>query len=397
MRGTSDESGQAIVFVALSVAMLLGFAALAADVGSLFYSKREMQTAADAAAIAGASELSYQNSGDTGDVTAAAEEDASQNGFTSGVTVNSPPLYGPNAGNAAYVEVIISQAETSPFLGYWGWSPMTVTARAVATNSPGQGCVYTLGTNSTDISITGNADISAPKCGIIDDSTNGCAIDLTGNITLNAASIGVAGNTCETGNITVTPTPVTGIVPSGNPLDYLPTPTVPPGCTTAINLSGNNSATFSQGCYTELEATGNSVLTLEPGTYIIDGPIEITGNASVTGTGVTLILLGSSSGSNGITGNVTLDLTAPTSGTYDGILIYQPASNQEPFSLVGNSSSTLEGIIDAPGAAVSMTGNSGSTIYTDFVVSTLTLVGNASFQDYAQLNGTVLNVPRLVE
>jgi hypothetical protein len=48
-----------------------------------------------------------------------------------------------------------------------------------------------------------------------------------------------------------------------------------------------------------------------------------------------------------------------------------------------------------PTAAFSLTGNSGTAIYTDFVVSSLSLVGNASFNDYASL-GSAVNSPLTV-
>jgi hypothetical protein len=274
------------------------------------------------------------------------------------------------------------------------FASQTVAVRAVATTGVSKGCIYTLDSSGSDISVTGNANLSVPNCGIVDDSSSNCAMDLTGNITLTAQSIGVAGTACDTGNVSVTPNPVTGIAPDGNPLASVPTPTIPPGCTT-LNVTGNNTQTISQGCYNGISLTGNQGLILNSGTYVINGPLNITGNASMRGTGVTLDLLGSSN----LTGNITLDLTAPTSGTYNGILIYQPSSNANSLSLTGNAGSTLEGIIYAPAAAVTFTGNSSTNIYTDFVVGSLTLTGNAGFNDYAAIagNNTPLTAVKLVE
>lgn len=379
--------------------LLLGFLAFATDVGTLFYAKREMQTAADAGAIAAAAEINYT------DMTAAARADTAQNGFSNGVngttvTVNSPPLYGSYAGLGGYVEVIVSQPQPTFFMPVFGalskhfnGTTMTVSSRAVATNGPGAGCIYTLGTSGTDIGVTGNADISVPTCGIVDDSSSGSALSLTGNVTLDAKSIGIVGGASETGNVTVTPTPVTGIIPSGDPLAYLTAPTVPAHCTNSISLTGNQTQTLSQGCYAGISATGNSALTISAGTYIVNGNLTVTGNASITGASVTLDLLGSTS----LTGNISMNLTAPTSGAFDGILFYQPSTNTNSISLTGNSGASLQGIVYAPAASVTLTGNSGSSIYTDFVVSSLSLVGNASFQDYAQINGSVLSIPKLVE
>lgn len=52
-----DESGQSLVLVAIMMAVLLGFGALAVDVGYMTYQKSELQNAADAAALAGAGSI----------------------------------------------------------------------------------------------------------------------------------------------------------------------------------------------------------------------------------------------------------------------------------------------------------------------------------------------------
>lgn len=49
-----QEEGQALVMAALLMSVLLGFAALVVDVGYLYTEKRQLQTAVDAAALAGA-------------------------------------------------------------------------------------------------------------------------------------------------------------------------------------------------------------------------------------------------------------------------------------------------------------------------------------------------------
>jgi hypothetical protein len=57
----------------------------------------------------------------------------------------------------------------------------------------------------------------------------------------------------------------------------------------------------------------------------------------------------------------------------------------------GGPSATIEGIFYAPGADFTMQGNSGGTIYTDFVVKTLSLAGNPFLRSYAQLPGGTSN------
>jgi hypothetical protein len=70
-----SESGQAIVFVAFILTALVGMAALVIDVGSWYQADRRLQTAADAAALAGVQELPL----DPSDAQAIAEQYAQTN------------------------------------------------------------------------------------------------------------------------------------------------------------------------------------------------------------------------------------------------------------------------------------------------------------------------------
>lgn len=82
------QRGQALVFAALGLVAVTGIVGLAIDMGYLRYTKRRLQTAADSAAIAAASELNR------GDYTAAAMNDSKANGFENGkngVTVSASP------------------------------------------------------------------------------------------------------------------------------------------------------------------------------------------------------------------------------------------------------------------------------------------------------------------
>ena len=56
-RGKKTERGQALIMFALGLAVLLGFTAMAIDVGLLYEDRRHLQNTADAAALAGVAEL----------------------------------------------------------------------------------------------------------------------------------------------------------------------------------------------------------------------------------------------------------------------------------------------------------------------------------------------------
>ncbi|MGA7622796.1 MAG: pilus assembly protein TadG-related protein, partial [Candidatus Acidiferrales bacterium] len=78
MRRRDREAGQSLVLVGVGMVVLIGVLGLAIDFGYYRYVRRELQTAADAAALAGAMDLSYL------DVTTAAQSASSENGFTNG-------------------------------------------------------------------------------------------------------------------------------------------------------------------------------------------------------------------------------------------------------------------------------------------------------------------------
>src|SRR5665213_4193326 len=116
MKFGREESGQMLILVALNTALLFAFLALAIDVGLLFRAKRQMQVAADAAAVAGALDYKFNNS--VTSAQAAGKAASASNGVTDGtngsvVTINVPPTSGPYTGTAGFVEAIVSQPSTT--------------------------------------------------------------------------------------------------------------------------------------------------------------------------------------------------------------------------------------------------------------------------------------------
>ena len=125
------------------------------------------------------------------------------------------------------------------------------------------------------------------------------------------------------------------------------------------------------------------------GLYIIEGGgFTISGNASVTGSGVTIFNAGSKYPSTGgtygsisLSGNGNFTLSPPTSGTYAGVVIFQPADNTKALSISGNASS-MTGEIYAPAAQLSESGN--GHLDATIVVDTMTMSGNAIVDTAAQ-------------
>ena len=402
MKLLRDERGQTMVITAMALTCLLGMAGYSVDVGLMFRAKRMLQTAADAGAIAGASEYNYS------DVTAAADNATAQNGITNGsngvtVTVNNPPKSGPNTSNPVAVEVIVAQNVPTFFMKIFNLNTMKVSARSVAGVSAASGCIYTLDTSGIDVGMTGSGVLNMPDCGIVIDSASSNALNMTGSATISALSIGIAGNYHETGSGSITPTPITGVAPETNPLGFITAPSFSvSSCLANPHITGGThtlgpATAGGTVCYDGLSVSGTPTITLNPGIYIINGAMSMSGSGTMSGTDIT-IYLAPPNGSLSLTGSGALNLTAPTSGTYNGILFFEDPTDTNAMTVTGSGTSTMEGIIYAPAASLSMTGSSGATIYSDLVVSSLSMTGSTSLQNYSGINkNEPLVSARLVE
>ena len=385
----NKEAGQALIFgvVALGL-LLLGFTGLGIDIGFLRYEKRLQQSAADNAALAGAAEIPFGSSY----IGTAGKHGASLDGFTDGsdnvtVTVNNPPQSGPHNGDSDYVEAYVAKVQPTYFMKALGITTQTVTARAVAYWGTGiaNSCVFTLGNPGNGIqgfTVNGTPTLNAPTCGIDDNGTfltNGNKLDV------NAGSIGVVGTDTNHGGGTVTPTPITGIAPVGDPLSYL----TPPAVGTPTTFKSNNITPGST--FKSISINGGTV-NFPAGTYVVDGNMTINGNSTVTGTGVTFYI--TNGGSVTINGTTNVQFSAPNSGTYAGILFYQDPNDTSTAKINGTSSSVFQGALYFPKASLDFSGtgttfNSGAA-YTVIVSDALTISGTATVNinsDFSGLTG----------
>src|ERR1700751_4201133 len=86
-----DERGVSAVMVAISLAVLIGFAGLGVETGLWYAVKRQNQSAADAAALSAAYEVLAGNTNVTTNLTPAASRAATQNGYTGATPVVTSP------------------------------------------------------------------------------------------------------------------------------------------------------------------------------------------------------------------------------------------------------------------------------------------------------------------
>ncbi len=204
---SGPKRGQILLVTALGIVATIGIAGLAVDVGELWKTRRQMQTAADAAAIAGANDLAVQ---DTTDVVNDARNAAGTNGFANGgttafsdsaisVTVTSPPTSGTYSGNSNAVMVTVAENQPTQFLRLLGYSSIPVSASSTGLTVTGGSCIYSLDpTGFGAMTIAGTSTVSS-SCGLYDDSNNSSALIASGGGAITAPLVGVVGGTTVNG------------------------------------------------------------------------------------------------------------------------------------------------------------------------------------------------------
>lgn len=417
--GTDREGGQTLILVALSMVVLVGFLGLAVDIGNLRNIEHQLQGDADAAALAGAIQITYCTVSDCTNLQTAAQNAVIENGIavsnsntkascsyptdkpgTGPVLIvnNGPCLLGstkadPNYEDSKTVEALLVNDVPLYFSGALGIGPLRLSARAEAGLGNPNKCVYAIPSpsgNPASVEVGSGGQFSAP-CGVQDDGnltdtkgkTNGSC---NGSHITASDGVDVAGSACNSNQMN--PTPVTSAPSVPNPLAYLSSdvPNVTscqsayagnktPG--TGINLNSLLPGTT----YCGLEISSGDTLTLVPDSngdpFIFTGNLTIDGQATVTGSGVTLYF---SSGTLNVTStNSTVNLSAPLntcstlSSGLGAILIWQASTNNSTFYLRDGLKSTYEGAIYLPDGTIDDTGGSNLGVYTFMVANTIIL------------------------
>lgn len=406
MKVLKDESGQVVVLTLLCMMVLMGFLALAIDVGLLFRAKRNLQIAADAAATAAALDYYYDNS--VASAEAVGTQAATDNGITAStggptVTFNTGAnITTPYHQGTGYFEAVLTQPNPTIFGGYLGIGSVTVGARAVA-GTPGvaQGCVYVMDPSGACPAMTlqGSFTVTAQKCAVEVEGTCSDALQFTGGGgTLTAGSVSVVGG--DGGHPSdSTPTPVTGVAPVTDPLQSIVPPT-PSGCTAGGTLTGNIGTAGGTVCYSGNVTLNSAVLS---GTVVFTGNVTLASSVTTGTSGGTIDL---NSGTLTENSGTTINLTAPTTGTYAGIVLIAPVTNTSTITFeFGNTSGTLNGIIDIPGANLYLHDSGGDkkgglVLTTDLVVGTLDdQTATLTINSYSASNPTItpLRAVSLVE
>ena len=408
----NDERGNMVVIAAASLPLLIGSAGLATDTIQWALWKRQLQRAADSAAIAGVYDR-FQHDGGSSATSDAVDYDVGLNLHTimtlqSGYPVVTFPANAGSNKNQVRVQLAVQKSLSFSSMFLADAPVITATAQAAGVAASGDFCVLSLQNNSkTGIQATGNASITM-DCGMMTNSTATNAAAGQGSSSVTATTIAASGGIQQSSSWTVetyqpySPSledPYASLDPSTADHDFDNCSANPPGLT--VN-NGNNGLVVSGGaCYGSLSVQSNRTLTLMDGIYIIDG-----GNVNIQGTlnltNATLVLTNKSSSSNATIGTIDMNssgqinATAPTTGKWAGMAIVQdrravdnsPTGNiqaNSPNKINGNSTNKIKGVIYFPSQQITYNGTgTGTATCTQFVAKRIYWSGNSGINNFTK-------------
>lgn len=424
-RFRKDERGAIGVTFVLGSTVLITMAGFAIDFGLVISTQGQMRNTADAAALAAVTSLSNSATATTlatniaasnmppaqhgtvlasGDVELGTWDSASKT-FTAGAT----------PANAARAIVRKTAATNNPvnlfFARIINRNTVDLTVQAVATAPAiGTACVLALAPSaSAAIDVSGNADVVFDGCDLAANSTDNDALDVSNGTltTANCASV-VGGSSAGPPQLNLN----CGAVrqnsrPIADPYAGIPAP-VSAGCPPGTNnfQLNNGTANLTPGTFCGKFRVQGGTVNLAPGTYILDqADFTVNAGATITGTGVTFILTDSSGGDNPgqvtINGGAIVDLVAPTSGDYSGIVFYQDKATLDLGGTAnkfnGGSTTNFTGAIYFPNEKVQFNGGNSlgtGSECTQIIAATVDFSGNSTVKSNCTGIGTTdIDVP----
>jgi len=434
-----DRRGNVLAIACAAMPLIIGCAGLATETIEWTLWKRQLQRAADSAALAGVYDRAAATNGATTNTPTAVCNDLATNLHTwmnllgtsqcTGSVGRYSDIQYPasDAFVSNKVQVTLRVQQRLPFSALFMSTAPTI--RAVATAGSvaygGTPCMLALNSTGTAIDNSGNTTVSAPTCIFYSDSASSNSAAAGGTSSVTAKAIAGVGGIASSNNWHV-----------NSYLPYspqLPDPFAPPS-TTAVTpdpndmkcaghwqTSGNNGNGNGQGnvttwVYDDLDYTtdmanatylgsdgvahtgancwksisiGSSRTFTVPNTY--SGPIYVNGgNVDFQGDftcGACSIVLTNKDPSSTTIGKydsnsqAKVNITAPTSGTFNGIAVYQDrrAASGVVDKINGGTNNVISGVVYFPNQTLWLNGTGNSvSLCSMFVAKNLVFNGNGT-------------------
>ncbi|WP_255326328.1 pilus assembly protein TadG-related protein [Sphingobium sp. EM0848] len=395
--------------MALMLIPISGGVAMAVEVGQWYYFQRSMQNAADTAALAAATNNSTTGSTYIGEAKAAVTPygfvDGQNNTTVSAAIVTCPTgvVAGATCYQASLSKVLpISFSALVGFRGdatYGSGFGQTIAASAIATagGAGQQFCLTTLSTSNTSFQSNGG-----PKPDL-----GGCSIFSNGDATCNGHNLGATygyargtnrgcgiNQVSGTGAITDNYSGLASNIPPNTCSSYpqRPTKNNDPVLPSTNLITGSLALGSKQYCG-DVQLSGDVTLTGTDNVIVINnGMLDLNGHTLQTASGANATVIFSGTTASGYShipsGSGTLTITAPTSGPWSGVAMYQDPqlTSGVDISYAGNNPTwNISGLVYLPksnltfGGAVNKSANGAAC----FVMVAYTILVNGTGSIFA--------------
>lgn len=350
-RFARDVRGNIAIVAALGSIPFVLAAGIAVDYSRAAAAKSNLQAAIDAAVLAGA-------------------RDGSSSWTTLATNVLNAQL---KTGDLAVASTTFSQDASGRYVGSATGSvkstfaglvavqslPVNATATAVVKATTDRVCILLLNSSAAPgLLLNSGATIDAPNCQVHVRSTGNPAATFNAATTLTSKKICVAGaSVIDNGGSH--PNLSKGCTTVTDPFaGTLPTPASASCSYSNVTVNGGT-YTANPGVYCGWTNLNNGVtVNFQPGVYVIKGGGVNVNGGTWTGTGVTFYFADTSYIQ--FNGTVKLSLTAPTSGTYANILMYEASGlAKSAFTINATAGALLNGLIWLPSRQLTL--NSGAS------------------------------------
>ncbi len=377
-----NNSGSIAIVFALSLTILGGAVAASVDYGSIVRARSKLQAAADAAALAGAQELSLADAKRenvpavvAAFVTAYFKGNVSDDGVaaaSSTTTIFDNPLQ---------VEVKLSLDVELQFAKLIGQESIKLEIASTA-RVMGKPNICILGLDASasgTISLDKNSNVLGNGCAVYSNSVSVNSIKSKNSSVLTADVICAAGGKDgEKGNFN--PDPITDCPTFTDPLAGRSEPSAG-SCTYKDTVIAGRSTSLAPGVYCGgLTITSFANVTMAAGLYVIkDGPLIVSGGGELRGSGVSIYLTGQGAVLD-TTSDSTLALSAMTTGSTAGLLFFESRgqSTQGRHNLLSNNAARLVGTVYLSRGRLAIGGSAkvgSESAYTAIVARMLEVTG----------------------
>ena len=370
-----NRRGNVVAIAGAAMPLVIGAGGLALDTVQWTLWKRQLQRAADSAALAGVYDRVNAN-GATTNTSSVVAHDLTVNLHTwMPVKTGYPQVAFPaNSGSATnQVRVTLAVQQRLPFSSMFLSTAPTIIANATAAavQVGGSACVQALETSASFTGITnnGNTTVDAPDCIMYSNSPSANSASAGGSSSVTAEAIAAVGGIAQSNNWHVgsyrpyspaLPDPFANVTPS--PSDMHCTNV---NATATTNFAALKAAGYN--CVTSLSVGSNKTLNIPADfgpIYINGGSIDLKGTFNCSH--CTLVLTNESTATNATIGTITSNaqaennIVAPTTGPFAGIAIYQDrrAAFGSPH-INGGSTTGIVGAMYLPKQELWFNGNSG--------------------------------------